>query len=192
MNLHFLKKELDPKRKHFNGTLTFNEGFGTNFFVSETCGTRDLTVSNTFETSGGTTATFGGQATFNDNAEFTGNITAINLTASGSIRANTSFVYPNSTVQSSAYTGGPAGSYTNSNITLDVDGKISAIANGSGGAGSQTLSQTLVLGNSAGSTSINMNNNAITNPSNITYANDVKIPSSTVNPNVNIGNGNFN
>ena len=25
-----------------NGTLTFNEGFGTNFSVSETCGTRDL------------------------------------------------------------------------------------------------------------------------------------------------------
>ncbi len=82
---------------------------GLIFFVSETCGTRYLTVSNIFETSGGTTATFGGQATFNDNADFTGNITATNLTASSSIRANTSFVYPNSTVQSSAYTGGPAG-----------------------------------------------------------------------------------
>ena len=87
--------------------------------------------------------------------------------------------------------GGPAGSHTNSNITLNANGKISAISNGSGCGRSQLLSQTLVLGNSAGATSINMNNNAIANSSNITCANDVKIPSSTANPNVNIGNGNL-
>ena len=37
----------------------------------------------------------------------------------------------------------------------------------SGGGGSQTLAQTLVLGNSAGTTDINMNNNDITNIDNV-------------------------
>lgn len=36
-----------------------------------------------------------------------------------------------------------------------------------GGGGSQTLAQTLVLGNSAGTTDINMNNNDITNIDNV-------------------------
>jgi hypothetical protein len=41
-----------------------------------------------------------------------------------------SIKYPNNTIQNSAFTGGPAGSYTNSNITLDSNGKISAISSG--------------------------------------------------------------
>jgi hypothetical protein len=37
------------------------------------------------------------------------------------------------TSQTSAYTGGPSGSYTNTNMTIDANGKISAISSGSGG-----------------------------------------------------------
>lgn len=44
--------------------------------------------------------------------------------------------FPDNTIQNSAFTGAgaSAGSYTNTNLTLDSNGKITAIASGSGGA----------------------------------------------------------
>jgi hypothetical protein len=59
------------------------------------------------------------------------------------------------TTQTSAYTGAGAltGSYTNTNMTIDADGKITAISNGSGGA-TPNLSAVLTAGNSAGSQAI--------------------------------------
>ena len=91
-----------------NGILTFDEGFGTILSVSETCETRDLTVSNTFNVAAGASSVFNGPAqfadvaTFDSTSTFNNTIRATNLAASGSIRANSSFVYPNSTTQTSA------------------------------------------------------------------------------------------
>lgn len=57
------------------------------------------------------------------------------------------------------------------------------------GSANQTLSQTLVNGNSAGSTSINMNNNAITNCASVS---GLQLSTGVVSTNINIGNGNLN
>ena len=95
---------------------------------------------------------------------FTGSILA-----SGTIRANTSFINSDGTTQTSAYTGAAplAGSYTNSNLTINNQGKITAISNGSVSS-TPTLSNVLLAGNSAGSTNINMNSQSITGAAAIT------------------------
>ena len=54
-----------------------------------------------------------------------------------------------------------------------------------------TLANVLIAGNSAGATDINMNSQSITNPSDITFANEVKIPSSTNLANINMGYNNL-
>ena len=54
-----------------------------------------------------------------------------------------------------------------------------------------TLANVLLASNSAGSTSINMNNQSITNPSDITFASTVNIPSSSNQCNVDIGYNNL-
>lgn len=53
------------------------------------------------------------------------------------VNVSPSLTFPDTRVQNSAFTGaGPlAGSYTNTNMTIDSNGKISAISNGSGGGG---------------------------------------------------------
>ena len=63
------------------------------------------------------------------------------------LNATTSVNYPDSTAQISAYTGGSAlaGSYTNTNITVNNQGKITALANGSGGGGGGTNAITAVV-----------------------------------------------
>jgi hypothetical protein len=55
------------------------------------------------------------------------------------------------------------------------NGTIQTTAYTGGGGGSQTLAQTLVLGNSAGTTSINMNNQNITNLPQITSSGDLTL-----------------
>jgi hypothetical protein len=57
-----------------------------------------------------------------------------------------------------------------------------------GPTGTQTLAQTLVLGNNAGSTGIDMNNNAISNAS---LVNGLQVSSGVLPSNVNIGLGNL-
>jgi hypothetical protein len=73
-------------------------------------------------------------------------------TATGLITANGGVSF-GATTQNSAFTGGTPGTYTNTNMTIDTNGKISAIANGSSG-GVPTLSAVLTAGNSAGGLSI--------------------------------------
>jgi len=51
----------------------------------------------------------------------------LNITSLGSLGFAT-------TSMTSAYTGGTPGTYTNTNLTIDANGKISAISNGSGGS----------------------------------------------------------
>ena len=56
-------------------------------------------------------------------------VNAVICDASGVI-ISPSITFPNSTVQNSAFTGGTAGTYTNTNMTIDANGRISAISNG--------------------------------------------------------------
>jgi hypothetical protein len=84
-------------------------------------------------------------------------------TFTGSVSIQGSLQFVDATSMNSAYTGAGAlmGSYTSANLTINGNGKITAISNGSGAT--LNLSQVLLNGNSAGATSINMNNNDITN-----------------------------
>lgn len=91
-------------------------------------------------------------------------------TFTNSVLINGSLQFSDATSMNSAYTGAGAlmGSYTSANLTINGNGKITAISNGSGAT--LNLSQVLLNGNSAGSTSINMNNNAISNATNLTLS----------------------
>ena len=79
-----------------------------------------------------------------------------------SILGLTSVTFADTTSQSSAYTGGGAlvGAYTTADITLDADGKITAITSGVVPA-TNDLADTLIAGNSAGANDILMNENDI-------------------------------
>jgi len=92
-------------------------------------------------------------------------------TFTGSLLVNGTIQYNDLTSQNSAFTGAGAlnGSYTNSNITINGNGKITAISNGSSTI--PTLANVLIAGNSAGATSINMNSKNITNGLSISATN---------------------
>jgi hypothetical protein len=136
----------EPPNPWFS-TINFNEAF----FASNTQ-TITLAYANaTYLKRIGIATSVASTTTFNGDVGITGNLTLTKIT------------YSNATSQITAYTGGTAGTYTTANITLDANGKISSIANGS----TPTLANVLIAGNSAGATSINMNSNAITSISNV-------------------------
>lgn len=59
-----------------------------------------------------------------------GNETLQAIEVNGVATFKNNIVFPNSTVQNSAFTGGTPGPYTNTNMTIDANGKISSIASG--------------------------------------------------------------
>jgi hypothetical protein len=76
----------------------------------------------------------------NINAEIESN-TGLILNVDGDISAEDnditnalSITFTDTTIMNSAYTGGTPGTYTNTNITIDANGKISVISSGSGGS----------------------------------------------------------
>jgi hypothetical protein len=84
----------------------------------------DITVTNN---------TWTGTNTFN-------NTTNLNTTI---IQGTGTIQFPDLSIQSTAYKSLPSGIYTNSNITVDANGGISAISTGVGGANAQTIDLTL-------------------------------------------------
>jgi len=88
---------------------------------------------------------------------FTNTLNEGDATVEGNIYANSNIIlagtylkYPDLTQQTSAYTGAKAlaGSYTNTNMTVDANGKITALSNGSGGSSAFTLTSNAVGTNS--------------------------------------------
>jgi hypothetical protein len=69
----------------------------------------------------------GGNTTISSNLTVSGNTQLNNADISGNL------IFRNGTQQISAYTGGNAGTYTNCNLTIDSNGKISSISNGTSG-----------------------------------------------------------
>ena len=76
-----------------------------------------------------------GNTILNNNLDVSGTSTLNNLNVYGNTILNNidisgNIKYNNGTIQTSAYTGGNSGTYTNCNITIDYNGKISQISNG--------------------------------------------------------------
>lgn len=59
----------------------------------------------------------------------------------GSVDVKTSIIYPDNTIQTSAYTGATTGVYNSADITIDANGKISSISNGSNISASTVIVQ---------------------------------------------------
>jgi hypothetical protein len=80
--------------------------------------------------------------------------------------------FPDATIQNSAYTGAGtlAGSYTEADITIDANGKITAISSGTSAI--PTLEQVLGVGNSAGAYNIDMASRNLLNTNQITFSGD--------------------
>ena len=78
------------------------------------------------------------------------NIPTTSVVCNGtSVVVSPSITYPDNTIQNSAFTGAGAltGSYTNTNMTIDANGKITAIANGSGSVPSALTANSLTINN---------------------------------------------
>jgi len=101
----------------------------------------------------GGTLTTSGKATLQSASVQTTLDVSGNVTINGRLNLSpTGITYSNGTIQNIAYTGAGslAGSYTNTNMTIDSDGKITSLSNGSGGGplGNTTINGTLdVSGN---------------------------------------------
>ena len=95
----------------------------------------------------------------------------IDMTSRNLLNTN-QITFSDTTQQQSAYTGGGAyaGSYTEANITLDSDGKITAISSGTSAI--PTLASVLSTGNSAGTTNIDMSSQNIQNTNEISFSGD--------------------
>ena len=78
--------------------------------------------------------------------------------------------FPDATIQNSAFTGAGAlaGSYTEADITIDANGKITAISNGTSAI--PTLEQVLGVGNTAGAYNIDMTSRNLLNTNQITFS----------------------
>jgi hypothetical protein len=78
--------------------------------------------------------------------------------------------FGNSTEQITAYTGGTAGTYTNTNMTIDANGKISAIASGTAPSGGSTTQLVQVGGYNAATGLAFPSPVSVTVPANAQYA----------------------
>ncbi len=119
---------------NFNGTAEFNDvvtfDSSANFNATATFNQlADFNNIANFDSS----ANFNATATFNQLADFN-NIANFDSSANFNATAtfNTNVKYVDNTIQNSAYTGAAnlAGSYTEANITIDANGKITSISNG--------------------------------------------------------------
>lgn len=112
----------------FIGTTSTSQGGGGGTFVNYPTaqGSLNLVGFNSSGTASITNLVVNGTSDINNNVNISGDIVFDGI--------NGSINFLDTTEQVSAYTGAGAlvGAYTNSNITLDADGKITAISNGSG------------------------------------------------------------
>jgi hypothetical protein len=72
-------------------------------------------------------------STLNPTKSFTSYLDPANTSITPLKITYTGIKLPDTKAQNSAFTGGTPGAYTNANMNIDANGKISAISNGSGG-----------------------------------------------------------
>lgn len=142
----------------FNNTFAIGDGTGTTLTTSVGAVDTNITLNSTDGTlfiqtenaSGVLTDTLSINA--GSNGIVVGNNVKLDMNSQIIDQIGSAVFVGDGTTQTSAYTGAGAlsGSYTNSNITIDTDGKITAIANGSSGSPTTLVSTASTTGYNSG------------------------------------------